>query len=587
MKKKRNDRDETPVNRRNENSIVYPHVIPEITNWPIFKLLAGRKNLVEDICASTFQRLVTIYGDELPDIIAKTIYLERIRVKEEPWKVDPPNERQFWRKISRKLMGQSPHTNKDEIRANAEEILRSIIRRYAGEIVGTFKKSTFLFARRFLTVFFNRLLNTAAGRNMKRIFGYKHKVYERLLTRGQIETLRSLATKGTVVVVPTHCSNLDSILIGYAMDAIVGLPSFSYGAGLNLYNTGYTAYFMNRLGAYRVDRRKKNSVYLETLKCMSKLSIQRGTNSLFFPGGTRSRSNVIESKLKMGLLGTALEAQRAIFQKGRTDKVFIVPLTLSYHVVLEAKYLIEQHLSRVGRERYIKARDEFYSFRKLMKFGWNFFSQPSEITLSFGKPMDVLGNFVDAEGHSFDRFGNPVELKHYFQSEGKITQDLQRESEYTMILAERVADRYHKENIVLSSHVVAFAAFQILIKENPQLDLFGVLRLPPDEYLFPREVMKDVVSQLQQLLVEKEQLGKIKLSRQITENTEALISDGVRNLGIYHPEKPLVCTKSGQLISEDFKLLYFYNNRLANYELEKELVWNPAAEIKILNEMEA
>jgi glycerol-3-phosphate O-acyltransferase len=91
MKKKRNDRDETPVNRRNENSIVYPHVIPEITNWPIFKLLAGRKNLVEDICASTFQRLVTIYGDELPDIIAKTIYLERIRVKEEPWKVDPPN----------------------------------------------------------------------------------------------------------------------------------------------------------------------------------------------------------------------------------------------------------------------------------------------------------------------------------------------------------------------------------------------------------------------------------------------------------------------------------------------------------------
>jgi glycerol-3-phosphate O-acyltransferase len=587
MKKKRNDRGETPVNRRNENSIVYPHVIPEITNWPIFKLLAGRKTLVEDICACTFQRLVTIYGDELPDIIAKTIYLERIRVKEEPWKVDPPNERLFWRKINRKLMGQSPHTNKDEIRANAEEILRSIIRRYAGEIAGTFKKSTFLFARRFLTVFFNRLLNTAAGRNMKRIFGYKHKVYERLLTRGQIDALRNLATKGTVVVVPTHSSNLDSILIGYAMDAIVGLPSFSYGAGLNLYNTGYTAYFMNRLGAYRVDRRKKNSVYLETLKCMSKLSIQRGTNSLFFPGGTRSRSNVIESKLKMGLLGTALEAQRAIFQKGRTDKVFIVPLTLSYHVVLEAKYLIEQHLSRVGRERYIKARDEFYSFRKLMKFGWNFFSQPSEITLSFGKPMDVLGNFVDAEGHSFDRFGNPVELKHYFQSEGEITQDLQRESEYTMILAERIADRYHKENIVLSSHVVAFAAFQILIKENPQLDLFGVLRLPPDEYLFPREVMKDVVSQLQQLLVEKEQLGKIKLSRQITENTEALISDGVRNLGIYHPEKPLVFTKSGQLISEDFKLLYFYNNRLANYELEKELVWSPAAEIKILSEMEA
>jgi len=585
--KKKPTKTRTPENRRNENSIVYPHVIPEITNWPIFKLLADRKNFVEEICGFTFQRMKAIYGDELPDIIAQAIYLERIRMKEEPWKVDPPNERQFWRKMSSKLMGKSPHTKKDEIKANAEEILRSILRHYAVEIVGTFKKSTFLFARRFLTVFFNRLLNTAAGRNMKRIFGYKHKVYERLLTRGHIEALRSLATKGTVVVVPTHCSNLDSILIGYAMDAIVGLPSFSYGAGLNLYNTGYTAYFMNRLGAYRVDRRKKNPIYLETLKCMSNLSIQRGTNSLFFPGGTRSRSNVIEDKLKMGLLGTAIEAQRAIFQKGQPDKVFIVPLVLSYHVVLEAKYLIEQYLSRTGRERYIKARDEFYSFRKLMKFGWKFFSQPSEITLSFGKPMDVLGNFVNAEGQSFDSFGRVIELKEYFQSEGEITQDLQRESEYTKMLAERIAERYHKENIVLSSHVVAFAAFQILLKENPQLDLFGVLRLPPDEYHFPREVMKDIVAQMQRLLIEKEQFGKIKLSPQIKEDTEVLIADGVRNLGIYHPEKPLVCTKGGQLISEDFKLLYFYHNRLTNYGLENELEWSPADESNIRHEMEA
>lgn len=565
---------------------MYPHVIPEITDWPIFKLLADRKNFVDEICDCTFERLVTIHGNQLPDVIAKTVYLERIRMKEEPWKVDPPNERQFWRKVSRKLMGNSPHDNKEKSNAIAEEILRSIIRRYAEEIVGTFKKSTFLFARRFLTIFFNRLLNTAAGRNMKRIFGYKHKVYERLLTRGKIEALRKLATKGTVVVVPTHSSNLDSILIGYAMDAIIGLPSFSYGAGLNLYNTGYTAYFMNRLGAYRVDRRKKNPVYLETLKCMSNLSIQRGTNSLFFPGGTRSRSNIIENKLKMGLLGTAMEAQRVICEQGRTDKVFIVPLVLSYHVVLEAKYLIEQHLRRIGKERYFKARDEFYSFRKLMKFGWNFFSQPSEITLCFGKPMDVLGNFVDDEGQSYDRFGKPVELKHYFQSDGKISENLQRESEYTIMLAQRIVERYHKENIVLSSHVVAFAAFSILLKENPKLDLFGVLRLPPEEYHFPKRIMQEIVSQLQSILIKMEQAGRIKLSRQIKGKTAALISDGVRNLGIYHPEKPLQLTRNGQLISEDFKLLYFYYNRLVNYQLGKELVWGSVAEGKLMKEME-
>ena len=70
-------------------------------------------------------------------------------------------------------------------------------------------------------------------------------------------------------------------------------------------------------------------------------------------------------------------------KKGKKDeKVFIVPLVLGYHVVLEAKFLIEQHLKQTGKEQYISPRDETYSARKLLKFGWNFFSQPSEITLS-------------------------------------------------------------------------------------------------------------------------------------------------------------------------------------------------------------
>src|SRR5690606_14935558 len=202
--------------------------------------------------------------------------------------------------------------------------------RYSEEIVGTFRIKTFIFSRKFLTVFFNRLLNTAAGKKLHRIWGTKHQLYNKLLIHGDVEKTRSLMTKGTVVIVPTHFSNLDSILIGYAMDAVLGLPSFSYGAGLNLYNTGYTAYFMNRLGAYRVDRRTKNPVYLETLKSMSRLAITRGTNSLFFPGGTRSRSGHLETRLKMGLLGTAVEAQRALCQEGKDGKVFIVPLVLNY-----------------------------------------------------------------------------------------------------------------------------------------------------------------------------------------------------------------------------------------------------------------
>ncbi len=552
----------------------HPHVIPEITDWPIHKLLADRKNFVGEIDEFTFNKLLRLHGNAIKDILAKTVYLERIRIKEEPWKVDPPNERIFWRKVRRKLLGRTHSMSEEELRTNSEAVLKTIINRYSEEIVGTFRKSTFLFARGFLRAFFRRLLNTAAGRNMKRVYGTKYKINERLIAKGEIDKIRGLIKKGTVIIVPTHSSNLDSILIGYVMDSILGLPSFSYGAGLNLYNTGYTAYFMNRLGAYRVDRRKKNPIYLETLKSMSNLSIQRGTNSLFFPGGTRSRSGILEHKLKLGLMGTAMEAQREIYQKGKTDKIFIVPLIISYHVVLEAKYLIEQHLKRTGKEKYIRARDEFYSVRKLFKFAWKFFSQPSKITLSFGKPMDIIGNFVDANGLSFDRFGNALEVKEYFMSNGEVVEDLQRETEYTKILAERITERYFKENIVLTSHLVAFAAFNILKKENPKLDLYGLLRLPPEDFVFPKKKMQDVVGQLQLELISMFNKGRIKLSEQIYFEIDEVIKDGVRNIGIYHPEKTLVFNKKDQLISQDFKLLFFYHNRLTNYGLEKAISWS-------------
>ena len=79
-----------------------------------------------------------------------------------------------------------------------------------------------------------------------------------------------------------------------------------------------------------------------------------------------------------------MDAQRTMFQNGKNEKVFIVPLVLGYHVVLEGKFLIEQHLKKTGKEQYItKTKDQFHSFRKLMRFAWNFFSDPSEITLSF------------------------------------------------------------------------------------------------------------------------------------------------------------------------------------------------------------
>ena len=557
-----------------EKGKIYPPVYPEISDWPIYKLHQDRTDFVEEIDEYTLARFMRKPHGELSDILAKTIYKERIRIKEEPWKVDPPNERQFWRRIRKKLVGESLDRNEEEAAKINEEILLTIIHRYSEEIVGTFRIQTFLFARRFLTFFFNRLLNSSLKPRFWGKVG-KYRLQDRLICRGQVETVRALIKKGTVVVVPTHFSNLDSILIGYAMDTFMGLPSFAYGAGLNLYNTGYTAYFMNRLGAYRVDRRKKNPIYLETLKAMSTLAMQRGVNSLFFPGGTRSRSGSLETSLKLGLLGTAVEAQRANFQKGKQEKIFIVPLILSYHFVLEAQFLVEQYLRQIGREHYIARRDDFTSLRRILKFAWEVFSKGNDITLSFGQPMDVLGNHVSVEGESFDMHGNRIDVRDYFLSGGEVKTDLQRESEYTKLLSDRIIDRYHRDNIVLTSHLVAYASFQLLKHQHPRLDLYGLLRLPPDDFVFPEETLLAVIDKLREVLFAMEMRDEVKLSEKLWWDTRELLSDGINRLGTFHVTRPLRINKEGEMVSENFKLLYFYHNRLSTYGLDKRINWRP------------
>lgn len=545
----------------------YPPILPDINDWPIFKLSEDRRQFTEHLEQFTLDRIESFHNENLTDLIAETIYQEKIRIKEEPWKVDPPNERQFWSRIKKRLIKYSVDKDESISSQNNRYLLKQIIHRYALEIVGTFKISTFLFARRFLTWFFNQLLQASFWKI--RLTGGKKRLVQKLIVKGDIEHVRDLAQKGTLIIVPTHFSNLDSILIGYALDTIIGLPAFSYGAGLNLYNTGYTAYFMNRLGAYRVDRRKKNKIYLETLKSMSNLSIQRGTNSIFFPGGTRSRSGAIENKLKMGLLGTVVEAQRALIQRKEETKIYIVPLILSYHFVLDGQSLIDQYLKQQGKSKYFKEGKDYSGISGIVRFIWKILSEGNEITLSFGKAMDVIGNPVDQQGNSKDKYGNNIDLSDYFKSNGIINTDLQREAEYTGLLAESIIKRFHSDNIVLSSHLIAFAAFEMLCNENPKLDLFGILRLPTDDYIFEHDFLVATVNHLKKTLIIYAEKGRLILSPEINADIHELIEDGIKHLGTFHIKKPLKKNKLGEIISENFYLLYFYHNRLTGYGLEK------------------
>lgn len=560
------------VVRNTRSGWLYEPLFPDINTWPIYQLTKDRTAFLKQVREAAFEAVKeqTKTTSGLNEELAKTLYLERIRITTNKWAADPPDEKSFWEGIKKKLIKISPENEKSP-NLNEEKILEEIINRYTEEIAGFFSPAAYNFAKEATTIGFSRLLNASQGKGISRFWKTRHYLHEKLRLEGELDHIRSLATKGTLVMVPTHFSNLDSILIGWAIQSL-GLRPFLYGAGLNLFGIGILAFFMSRLGAYKVDRRKKNMIYLETLKAYSTIAMRRGCNSLFFPGGTRSRSGALESKLKLGLLGTALEAQRQNFVENpeKAKKIFVVPVVFNYNFVLEAPSLIEQHLKQTGQQFYFRENDDYSTSYKLAKFLLKFFTRTSEISISFGRCIDLFGNPVDDNGNSIGKNGEHIDIKRYFMTNGAFTRDPQRDAEYTKMLGEEIVKRYHIENRVMASHLVAFVAFELICKKYKKLDIYAVLRLPEEDQRIKYLEFTNAVSRLLDKLRDMAANGEVHLYHELEiAEIDKVIETGIKNLGLYHAKRPLLKTRDEYIVSEDFNLLFFYHNRLEGYGLAK------------------
>ena len=548
-------------------------VISEITEWPIYKLSQDKESFLKETVDKTIEYLLESYNDSsvLHSELKSVLYQEKNRLTKEPWKSDSPQERIFWSEIKRKILLTDKIEEEKKKFKEDKKILKTILSYYSHEIVANFDPKKDRVAQKVLPFLFSRLMNASPGKKLKFLFNKQKTIYDKFNITGPIDHIRNLSKKGTVIIVPTHFSNIDSPTIGLVMD-IIGLPAMTYGAGINLFTIGILSRWLNDLGAYKLDRRRKNKPYLELLKNYSTVAITRGAHSLFFPGGTRSRSGRIETKLKLGLLGTAVEAQRQNllnFQEDTAKKIYVVPVVLNYHFVMEASSLINQHLAYEGKEQYIPEKEDYSTSYKLLKLIFKVITANPGMTISFASPMDVLGNEVDFEGNSINNIGQKVQIKDYFSINSKMTEDKQRDNVYTSMLGDRIVDKFLKANTVLSSHLVSFVAFELIQKEFGNLDIYQLLRIPVDEIEIDIDVFKVEVNNIKERIIDLLAEGELRIHDRLNGETEDIIKHGLKNLGVYHPVLPLVKNGSGNIITQDLKVLYFYHNRLLGYGLEK------------------
>ena len=530
-----------------------------------------RERILTDVIGRVVEEKVTTSGLRLDEVVADSVYHELRRLKGERG-----DEATFWHELSEGVGSASER--------ELSSLVRRIVRRYAEEICGRFDERVYDAVTRAGEPVIGLLLNAVSPKRLieglPSILGDGPQAWlgvdKSIVVQGQVAQLHELRKRGTLLLVPTHVSHMDSIAVGWALWKM-GMPPFLYGAGLNLFSNPMLGFFLRNLGAYTVDRRKQDPLYKDVLKEYAQLTLENDYDNIFFPGGTRSRTGALEKKLKLGLLGTGVSAYvQNLKNQKKKDRFYVVPATLSFQLVLEAETLIDDFLQEVGKSRYIITDDEATKPRRILDFLTQLFSLDSKIYFTVGRAIDPFGNDVDDEGNSLDPRGRVIDPRDYVLRDGEVTVDPQRDAEFTREVGERIVDAYAKDTVIQATHLCAHATLLLLRKKNPGTDLVRLLRAGGRvEDLALREVYVEVDRELGEMRTLCAR-GGVRLVPTVEKGSaDDVVAEALRHFSTYHTRAALT-RRGDRVVATDRALLFYYSNRLEGFGLERGLGLKPA-----------
>jgi glycerol-3-phosphate O-acyltransferase len=166
----------------------YSNVV-DIDQWPI-NIASQKQDVIREIVINDAYNMLL---EQFPhrnlwrEMLQKTAYSEKYRIKNEAWSVDPKDDYKFWKRVERQIYKTDPILM-DETQGETIEkkLVKDIIRRYVNEMMGKFDVEFYKTSVKTAPYFFGRLFNATAD-DVRNIFFPKTLLRDKIVNLGPIE----------------------------------------------------------------------------------------------------------------------------------------------------------------------------------------------------------------------------------------------------------------------------------------------------------------------------------------------------------------------------------------------------------------
>jgi len=203
--------------------------------------------------------------------------------------------------------------------------------------------------------------------------------------RTQLDQIAALAQRHPVVFLPSHKSNLDHLVLQYALHEN-GLPPNHTAGGINM-NFFPVGPLVRRSGVFFIRRSFKDDlIYKTVLHHYIDYLIEKRFPLEWYVEGGRSRSGKLLPP-RFGLLSYVVDAYRM----GKSEDVFLIPVSIAYDQIQDVgDYVAEQRGAK-------KRKESFSWFVRVLR---QLRRRYGEIYIRFGEPLSLAKALGPPEGSS-------------------------------------------------------------------------------------------------------------------------------------------------------------------------------------------